>query len=100
MISISSRAEKFKGIIKKKKKIAMMNYYKRVITLITFTLTLTPFIAKAQQLPVYSQYMMNGFLLNPAVAGHEGYTALNITAREQWAGLFGLYWTLHFPTTT
>ncbi len=40
-----------------------------------------------QQLPVYSQYMMNGFLINPAVAGHEGYTAINITAREQWIGL-------------
>lgn len=42
---------------------------------------------KSQQLPVYSQYMMNGFLLNPAVAGHEGYTAVNLTAREQWAGI-------------
>jgi type IX secretion system PorP/SprF family membrane protein len=31
--------------------------------------------------------MLNGFLLNPAVAGHEGYTAINITAREQWLGL-------------
>lgn len=31
--------------------------------------------------------MMNGFLLNPAVAGHEGYTAINLTAREQWMGL-------------
>ena len=42
---------------------------------------------KAQQFPVYSQYMMNGFLLNPAIAGHEGYTAINVTAREQWVGL-------------
>lgn len=42
---------------------------------------------QAQQLPVYSQYMMNGFLINPAVAGHEGYTAINLTAREQWVGL-------------
>jgi len=42
---------------------------------------------QAQQLPVYSQYMMNAFLLNPAVAGHEGYTAINLTAREQWLGL-------------
>jgi|WetSurSiteA1Bulk_404760.scaffolds.fasta_scaffold02973_3 type IX secretion system PorP/SprF family membrane protein len=41
----------------------------------------------AQQLPVYSQYMMNGFLYNPAIAGHEGYTAINLTAREQWLGL-------------
>jgi type IX secretion system PorP/SprF family membrane protein len=41
----------------------------------------------AQQLPVYSQYMMNNYLLNPAVAGHEGYTSLNLTVREQWIGL-------------
>jgi type IX secretion system PorP/SprF family membrane protein len=40
----------------------------------------------AQQVPLYSQYMLNGFLLNPAVAGSEGYTAVNITAREQWVG--------------
>lgn len=42
---------------------------------------------KAQQLPIYSQYMLNGFLLNPAIAGHEGYTGINITGREQWLGL-------------
>lgn len=41
----------------------------------------------AQQYPVYSQYMMNGFLTNPAIAGHEGYTAINLTVREQWVGL-------------
>jgi type IX secretion system PorP/SprF family membrane protein len=39
-----------------------------------------------QQVPLYSQYMLNGFLLNPAVAGSEGYTAVNMTAREQWLG--------------
>ena len=42
---------------------------------------------EAQQVPLYSQYTMNGFLLNPAVAGSEGYTAINLTAREQWLGL-------------
>jgi type IX secretion system PorP/SprF family membrane protein len=41
----------------------------------------------AQQLPIYSQYHMNAFLLNPAIAGHEGYTAVNLTVREQWLGL-------------
>lgn len=41
----------------------------------------------AQQLPLYSQYMMNRFLINPAVAGSEGYTSVNITAREQWLGM-------------
>lgn len=42
---------------------------------------------KAQQAPLYSQYMLNGFLLNPAIAGAEGYTAVNLTVREQWLGL-------------
>lgn len=42
---------------------------------------------KPQQVPLYSQYMLNGFLLNPAVAGSEGYTAVNLTAREQWVGM-------------
>jgi type IX secretion system PorP/SprF family membrane protein len=40
----------------------------------------------AQQTPVYSQYMLNGFLMNPAVAGSEGYSAVNLTVREQWVG--------------
>ncbi len=42
--------------------------------------------ALGQQEPLYSQYMMNPFLLNPAVAGAEGFTAFNLTARQQWAG--------------
>jgi len=43
--------------------------------------------AFGQQLPVYSQYMMNMFLINPAIAGADGYTSVNLTAREQWLGL-------------
>lgn len=39
----------------------------------------------AQQ-PLYSQYMLDAFLVNPAVAGAEGVTALNLTARQQWMG--------------
>lgn len=42
--------------------------------------------AMAQQQPIYSQYMMNTYLLNPAVAGYQGITDLNLTAREQWLG--------------
>ena len=42
-----------------------------------------------QQLPLYSQYLYNKFLLNPAVAGSDGFTSFNITAREQWAGYSG-----------
>ncbi len=40
----------------------------------------------AQQLPIYSQYVLNGFLVNPAMAGHDGFTSFNTTARQQWLG--------------
>jgi type IX secretion system PorP/SprF family membrane protein len=43
----------------------------------------------AQQLPIYSQYLYNKFLINPAHAGSDGYTSYNITAREQWVGYSG-----------
>ncbi len=43
----------------------------------------------AQQLPVYSQYTFNKFLLNPAIAGSDGYTTISLVAREQWVGFEG-----------
>ena len=46
-------------------------------------------ISSAQQLPLYSQYLYNKFLINPAVAGSDGFTSFNITAREQWIGYSG-----------
>jgi len=44
-------------------------------------------ISEAQQVPMYSQYIMNGFLINPSLAGRDGYTSVNLTVREQWTGL-------------
>lgn len=41
----------------------------------------------AQQVPMYSQYIMNGFLVNPSFAGRDGYTTVTLTSREQWVGL-------------
>jgi type IX secretion system PorP/SprF family membrane protein len=46
-------------------------------------------LAIAQQLPIYSQYLYNKFLINPAHAGSDGYTSINLTAREQWVGYSG-----------
>lgn len=43
----------------------------------------------AQQVPMYSQYIMNGFLVNPSFAGVDGYTTVNLTVREQWVGVKG-----------
>jgi len=41
----------------------------------------------SQQVPMYSQYIMNGFLVNPSFPGRDGYTTINLTVREQWAGM-------------
>ncbi len=41
----------------------------------------------AQQLPSFTQYLNNGFIINPAMAGSDGYTSLNTTYRKQWIGL-------------
>jgi type IX secretion system PorP/SprF family membrane protein len=54
----------------------------------------------AQQLPLYSQYLYNKFLINPAVAGSDGYTSLNLTARKQWVGLEGSPQTFSFSVQT
>jgi type IX secretion system PorP/SprF family membrane protein len=56
--------------------------------LITLILLLTR-VAKieAQQLPLFSQYMFNTFLINPACAGIDGLTSINLTARQQWLGI-------------
>ena len=41
----------------------------------------------AQQGPVYSQYVLNEYLINPAVAGIDGMTTINLSGRKQWLGL-------------
>jgi len=38
----------------------------------------------AQQMPTYSEYMLNGFIYNPAMTATEEYSIFNLTAREQW----------------
>lgn len=54
------------------------------IITVLFVVSLTA--GYAQQQPLYSQYMLNTYLVNPAVAGAEGLTAFHLTARNQWAG--------------
>jgi type IX secretion system PorP/SprF family membrane protein len=44
-----------------------------------------PVSLQAQQTPVISQYMMNKFLVNPALAGVKGYTNIGFTARQQYS---------------
>jgi type IX secretion system PorP/SprF family membrane protein len=55
----------------------------------------------AQQRPHYTQYVLNNYIINPAVAGIENYTDVKISHRHQWAGLNGApvttYLTIHGP---
>lgn len=41
----------------------------------------------AQQTPVYSQYFMNGFLINPALAGKDGTIKIELSARDYLMGI-------------
>ncbi len=50
---------------------------------------LLAFRINAQDLPIYSQYLFNKYLINPAVAGSDGYTSINLTTRHQWTGYQG-----------
>jgi len=56
--------------------------------------------AFGQQLPLFSQYLYNKFLINPAVAGSDGYTSVSLTAREQWVGYYGAPRTVSFSMQT
>ena len=58
----------------------------KIVILLTFFSGVTAF---GQQLPMYSQYLYNKILINPSVAGSDGYTSFSLTAREQWAGYTG-----------
>ncbi|MBX3162998.1 MAG: PorP/SprF family type IX secretion system membrane protein [Bacteroidetes bacterium] len=44
-------------------------------------------VGSAQQLPQYSQYMLNEMAINPAVAGRDQYPEVRSNNRYQWAGI-------------
>ncbi len=60
---------------------------KRLLYIFIFTVAAQ--VAGAQQLPLYSQYLYNKFIINPAYAGSDGFTSFNLTARQQWVGYDG-----------
>src|SRR5436309_12262380 len=54
-----------------------------------------------QQKPYYTQYILNNYILNPALTGIENYTDLKISYRNQWADITGApvttYLSIHGP---
>ena len=50
----------------------------------------------AQQRPYYTQYILNNFIINPALAGIENYWDVKASHRHQWVGLDGAPVTTYF----
>lgn len=73
-----------------------MNKLKIIIVLALFAIN-----ANAQQKPYYTQYILNPYILNPALTGIENYTDLKLSYRNQWTNIPGapqtMYFTLHGP---
>ena len=61
----------------------------RTIQISFFLFLLLPLSVLGQLSPLYSHYMMNGYFINPALAGAEGSEIINISARQQWLGYDG-----------
>lgn len=59
---------------------------KRTLTIIGI---LTAVIGNAQQMPQYTQYMLNQFAINPAVAGTKECLDIKLGYRAQWVGFEG-----------
>jgi type IX secretion system PorP/SprF family membrane protein len=57
--------------------------------IITLSVSLIVISSNAQQMAHFSQYLLNDFFLNPAVAGTKDYSPVRLTYRAQWAGFEG-----------
>ena len=57
--------------------------------------------ALGQQRAHYTQYVINPYIINPAITGIENYTDAKVGLRDQWVGLNGApkttYFTIHGP---
>lgn len=66
-----------------------------------YLLAFLAFGSFAQQRPHYTQYILNNYILNPALSGIENYTDLKLSTRDQWVGLDGapqtFYLSIHKP---
>jgi type IX secretion system PorP/SprF family membrane protein len=53
-------------------------------------LLISALIASSQQLPLYSGYVLNSYLISPAYAGTEDCSPIYLTVRSQWSGMNGI----------
>lgn len=56
---------------------------------ILLLIIVAPLMLRAQMQPLYSQYLFNPLVINPAYAGVDDALNLTVAARSQWSGLEG-----------
>ena len=61
---------------------------------------LSSVFVSAQAKPFYTQYILNNYILNPAVSGIENYTEIKLSNRNQWTGINGAPVTSYFSIQT
>ncbi|MFM2359641.1 MAG: hypothetical protein RLY16_1634 [Bacteroidota bacterium] len=79
-----------------------INFRKKGFRLLVFLAASLSFLSlSAQQKPIHSQYILNNYLLNPAITGIENYTDVKVSHRNQWTGIDGApvttYVSIHAP---
>lgn len=71
---------------------------KKLFSILSIAITIGAF---AQQKPHYTQYILNNYIINPALSGIENYTDVKLSMRDQWVGLDGapetFYLTIQSP---
>lgn len=68
---------------------------------VLFLCSIISVVAFSQAKPFYTQYILNNYILNPAISGIENYTDIKISYRNQWTGINGApvttYASIHAP---
>jgi len=60
---------------------------RRILYITLILVTVCGSLVNAQQLPQFTQYMFNDFVVNPAIAGTQDYYQIRTNHRFQWVGL-------------
>lgn len=60
---------------------------KRILVILSLVMVLLPYNSRGQQSPMYTQYMFNKFIYNPAAAGIDPFFQIRSNNRFQWVGL-------------
>lgn len=74
---------------------------RKAIVILTILIGVPGVHVIAQQKPHYTQYILNQYIVNPALTGIENYADLKVSHRHQWVGIQDApvtsYFTLHAP---